>query len=62
MSLICNFYAQFNESVERFGADANNQGADCIRVIMIFTDGGTTKERDIFEARNRYPFKVFSYD
>lgn len=48
---------QFNRT-ERLGGEANYQGADCIRVIMIFTDGGTSSEEAIFAARNRYPFKV----
>ncbi|XP_030828835.1 voltage-dependent calcium channel subunit alpha-2/delta-1 isoform X4 [Strongylocentrotus purpuratus] len=55
-------FENFNRT-ERLGGEANYQGADCIRVIMIFTDGGTSSEEAIFAARNRYPFKarVFVY-
>ncbi|XP_041460745.1 voltage-dependent calcium channel subunit alpha-2/delta-2-like isoform X5 [Lytechinus variegatus] len=57
-----NEFEKFNRT-ERLGGEGNNQGADCIRVIMIFTDGGTSSEEAIFEARNRNPFKarVFVY-
>ncbi|XP_071477276.1 voltage-dependent calcium channel subunit alpha-2/delta-1-like isoform X2 [Diadema antillarum] len=50
-------------AIERQGAEANNQGADCIRIIMIFTDGGTSKEEAIFKKYNSNPFvaRVFVY-
>ncbi|PIK45190.1 putative voltage-dependent calcium channel subunit alpha-2/delta-1-like [Apostichopus japonicus] len=53
LSFAFKHFEDFKVTEDKDAKDNNNQGANCIRAIMIFTDGGREMARETLEERNK---------